>query len=47
MGLPDRRRSPYLFEALAFYFEDAHDHPGWHHHIGGDGGPKLTIAIDT
>lgn len=20
--------------------------PGWHHHVGGDGGPELTIAID-
>lgn len=34
-----------FFEAIAYYFEDAQDDPGWYHHIGGDCGREQTIAI--
>ncbi len=36
----------HLCKSLAYYFEDAEGDPGWHCHVGGDGAPELTIAID-
>lgn len=40
-----RAEAELLYQALGFYFDDDDRDPGWHHHLGGEPGPRLTIAI--
>lgn len=35
-----------LYEALRYYLEGNSADSGWHHHVGGPGGPELIIAIE-
>jgi hypothetical protein len=38
-----------LLDALTRYFDDDGEgriDPGWHTHLGGDGAPELTLAIE-
>jgi hypothetical protein len=36
-----------LFMSLSYYFGDEVVGTGWHTHVGSDGGPELTIAIEN